>query len=165
MICDSVNVSAISFKQLLAESSMAARINNFIYFSKLGLIRNVTVLKTVLSRFGFKSNLDLIFPLISLLGYFYQIGRLTLKDILKTLVDPKNEEWDLDSPVSLPFQSLYVSLKGMANELAGMEMRPFNLPKSEDREDLAEENELLLSDMIVLHALSQAKLIERNFDQ
>jgi len=35
----------------------------------------------------------------------------------------------------------------------------------EDREDLAEENELLLSDMIVLHCLSEAKKIERNFEQ
>jgi len=30
---------------------------------------------------------------------------------------------------------------------------------------LAEENELLLSDMIVLHCLSEAKKVERNYEQ
>jgi len=40
----------------------------------------------------------------------------------------------------------------------------FSLPKSSEREDLAEENELLLSDMIVLEALSQSKKLERNFE-
>lgn len=87
MICDSVNVSAISFKQLLSESSMAARINNFIYFSKLGLIRTNLVLKTVISRFEYKSDKDLIFPLISLLGYFLSSKKITLKDMLCCLVD------------------------------------------------------------------------------
>jgi len=113
MICDSVNVSAVSLKQLISETSMAARVNNLIYFSRLGLIRTNLVLKTIISRFDFKSDKDLIIPLISLLGYFLNSGRLTLKDILSALCDYRNEEWDLDSPVSLPTQSLLNNLKGL----------------------------------------------------
>jgi hypothetical protein len=71
----------------------------------------------------------------------------------------------LDSPVSLPTQQLLVSLKGFAGQLYDGREAKFQLSHYEDREELAEENELLLSDMIVLHSLSEAKLIERNFEQ
>jgi len=144
---------------------MAARVNNFIYFSKLGLVRTVSVLKTIISRFEYKSDKDLIFPLISLLGYFLNCKKITLKDMLMALVEPGNDEWDLDSPVSLPTQQLLVSLKGFAGQLYDGREAGFNLSQSDEREELAEENELLLSDMIVLHALSESKLIERNFEQ
>ena len=165
MICDSVNVSAISLKQLISESSMAARVNNFIYFSKLGLVRTVSVLKTIISRFEYKSDKDLVFPLISLLGYFLNSKKITLKDMLMALVEPGNDEWDLDSPVSLPTKQLLVNLKGFAGQLYDGREAKFNLSRIEDREDLAEENELLLSDMVVLHALSEAMLNERSFEQ
>jgi hypothetical protein len=144
---------------------MAARINNFIYYSRLGLVRTVSVLKTVISRFEYKSDKDLIFPLISLLGYFLNSKKITLKDILMSLVDWRNDEWDLDSPVSLPTQSILVNLKGLAKSLETGETFEYSLPNKMEREDLAEENELLLSDMIILHALSTAKLIEANFVQ
>lgn len=86
--------------------------------------------------------------------------------MLSSLVDYKDDEWDLDSPVRLPIQSLLVTLKGFSKELAGLEENAeFSLPRMKDREDLAEESELLLSDMIVLNALSQSKLIETNFEQ
>jgi hypothetical protein len=58
-----------------------------------------------------------------------------------------------------------VSLKGLARELHTGERCDFILPHSEERDELAEENEQMLSHMIVLHALSESKLIERNFDQ
>lgn len=161
-VVDSMNVSAISIKQLISETSMSSRLNNILYYSKLGLIRSSFVLSALLSRFGkFKSLTDLNFPLISLLGCLFKQNRLTLSDILKTLIDPRWDEVDLlETVVSLPTQSLLKNFKEMLNK----DNAAFSLPKSDDRSDLAEENELLLSDMIVLEALSQSKKLERMFE-
>jgi len=51
-VMDSVNVSAISLKQLISETSMAARLNNIFYWANAGLLRNVTVLRALLCRYG-----------------------------------------------------------------------------------------------------------------
>jgi hypothetical protein len=50
MVYEGVNVSAISFKQLISGTSLAARLNNVLYFAKSGLLRSVTVLSHLLSR-------------------------------------------------------------------------------------------------------------------
>lgn len=71
----------------------------------------------------------------------------------------------MDSPIALPVQSLVTTLKGLANsDLAVEGYREFPLPHKEDREDLAEENEMLLSDMVVLSSLASAKKLEANFE-
>jgi len=155
-ILNGINVSAISVKQLI-DRSLPSRMNNILFFSKLGLVSNNIVLANLMTRFGFKSFKDLNVPLISLLGYLFKINRITPNDILKVVINPMWEDEPLlEQKINLPYQSLITLLRKMLNDPE----IPFEIPKSEEREGLAEENEEILADTIVLTTLDKAKTLE-----
>jgi len=94
MVVNNKNVSAISFKQFIAERSVGARVANILYFANLGLIRSNSILSILLSRFGKVRDLkDLYVPSLSLLGSLFKQKRISLKDIFTVLIDINNDEF------------------------------------------------------------------------
>lgn len=156
-IYEGTNVSSLSFKQLLSETSVAGRLANILYYAKLGLVRTNTVLSSLLSRFGkVKSNKDLLFPLAALLGVFFKQKKISHSELFGMFVDPESLEWE--SP-TLPYQGLLTYCKGMLNEVPSP-----SISHSETRKEVGAEMMEILADYIILAALDEAKKIERNID-
>jgi len=77
------------------------------------------------------------------------------------MVDPEALDAELlNSTVALPVRTLLTELRA---KLVG-EGRDLIFSSDDDRREIASEHEELLSDMVVLKALSVAKEIERKFD-
>jgi len=157
-VLQGTNVSAISFKQLISETSVASRLANTLYFAKQGLVRTNFVLATLLSRFKIKALKELLFPLSSLLGVFFKQKKISHNELFGMFVDP--EELDWETQISLPFQGLLNLSRGILNDV-----NPLPRISHEDvRLEVGQELTEILSDYILLDALSIAKKLERNFE-
>jgi len=115
-VVDGINVSGISFKQLISATSIGSRVGNILYFSKLGLIRTNTVLAYLLGKWSKVSLKDIRLPSLALLGALFKSGKISLNALAEVMIDPNDDEFDLEeSELTLPDQSLLTAEKELLN--------------------------------------------------
>jgi hypothetical protein len=93
-----VNVSTISFKQLLSQSGFATRVADSYTWLKTGLIDNLPLLGLTLSKFGrpnsFRKLKEIGLPTLSLLGLLHSKGVIEHRIVVESLINPRYEDFD-----------------------------------------------------------------------
>jgi len=166
-IITGVNVSSLSFQQIISQSSRGARVADSVTWIRQGLIDNVPLLCSILDKHGGLGLLSLKrigMEAIALLGLLYHKGIIEHRVVVESLVNPQYKEdfdWDKAS-FSLPLRSI---LKHSLSCLKGQLDKP-NYPFSHEelRKDIYDELEPELSAIILQHALHKCKLLDRDYD-
>jgi len=159
------NVSGLSVKQLISATSMGSRVANILYFANLGLIRTNTILSLLLSRFYKTDQRSAMLPSLALLGSLFNSKKISLKALVTSLIDPKDEYFDLnESKFSLPLKSILTAQKEILNrKVERLDLLP--LSKMETRLEMWDEMESDLTASVILKALQRAKELENSYDE
>lgn len=170
-------VSGVSLGQLRAGWRVAGRVANALSFSNTGLLTSSSLLANTISRYTVQGNRVStlatvknspkgyrLFALgtLSLLGTLFQQGKLSLRELMTALVNPKYSEADFSSEaVGLPLRaSLNVAfsiLTGQQPEVAWS--------KQDVRDEVFDEYESELATVMLQSALVKARVLFENTEK
>uniref|UniRef100_A0AAU6NDL5 RNA-dependent RNA polymerase n=1 Tax=Rhizoctonia solani mitovirus 39-Ph TaxID=3162542 RepID=A0AAU6NDL5_9VIRU len=169
-------VSGISIAQIRAGWRVAGRVANALSFVKSNLISKPSLLAIAISRYAFlngKSALSFVksntkgqklFALgtLSLFGTLYQSGKMSLKTLMMSLVNPHYEDADYSGEaVGLPLKaSLELAFNILTNQPVPEE--PFS--KMERRQEVYDEYAPELATKMLQAALAKARTLYENQD-
>lgn len=171
-------VSGISIAQVKAGWKVAGRVANALSFSNSGLITSPSMLAITLSRYAFSNGIAApnllnkgnkgvkLFALgiLSLLGTFYQQGKLPLKVLMTALVNPNYSEADYSGQaVGLPLRASLNAAFSMLNDATSGSEVTFS--KQEVRDEVFEEYRSELSTIMLQSALKKAQLLLGNSEK
>jgi len=95
-IVTGVNVSSISFQQIISQSSIGARVADAASFIKQGLIDNVPTLGAILSKYGSSTDFTKVksvgMEAIALLGLLFHKGIIEHRVVVESLINPQYRE-------------------------------------------------------------------------
>jgi len=171
---NSVDVSGVSWKQLIADDSLLGRANLAIYFAKRGLITDLKILLRIFSRSA-NENLTTMMSkdnqgslkasLMNVLGYYSNTGLIPLETAFLFLVDPQDEEYsyleskDPQIPFTKTMQYLMSLVKGDFKAV-------IPLSSLEERRDIVMEEILpYIGDAVARDALSLITQLNENYDK
>jgi len=166
-VVNGINVSSISFQQIISQTSIGSRVADAVSFTKMKLINNIPLLGNILSKNGGSTAFSKLKAVgmesIALLGLLHRKGIIEHRVVVESLINPQYKEdfdWDKAS-FSLPLRSILkltlLSLKGEGVDY------PFSHP--EIRKPVYDELEPELSSVILQHALYKIKLLDRDYDK
>nr|WAY16580.1 putative RNA-dependent RNA polymerase [Rhizoctonia solani mitovirus 106] len=169
-------VSGISIAQIRAGWRVAGRVANALSFVKSNLISKPSLLAVAISRYAFtnkKSALSFmknnhkgqrLFALgtLSLFGTLYQSGKMSLKTLMMSLVNPHYEDADYSGEaVGLPLKA---SLELAFNILLNRPIPEEPFSKMERRAEVYDEYAPELATKMLQAALAKSKTLYENFD-
>jgi hypothetical protein len=168
-------VSGISVAQVRAGWRVAGRVANVLSFANSGLITSPSLLAITLSRYAFSKGIAahllvrnnqrgmrlFAMGILSLLGTFYQSGKIPLKVLMTAIVDPRNEDADYSGEaVGLPLKaSLDAAFSILKDATSGPNIQ---FSKQEVRDDVFDEYSSELSTVMLQSALKKAQLLLGN---
>jgi hypothetical protein len=166
-LVDGINVSSLSFQQIISQTSIGARVADAVSYIRSNLIDNIPLLGNILSRNGGSTAFSKLKAVgmesIALLGLLHQKGVIEHRVVVESLINPQYKEdfdWDKAS-FSLPLRSiLMLTLSSLKGEKVDY---PFSHPDM--RHSVYEELEAELSSVILQHALYKIKLLDRDYDK
>lgn len=175
-----VDVSGISWKQFISDSSLMGRINLLIHFAKKGLVTTIPMILCILgnakgdisipslvSDTKSKTKLAMEQSLMALLGHFITSNKLTLKDAVAFTIDPRDEDMEnLDNP-SLPIIATLHEVLRLLNTSGTVhsQYEPLHISQFENRKEIAEDEVIgYMADSIVRDCLSKALMLCNNYD-
>lgn len=95
-IVNGVNVSSISFQQIISQASRGSRVADALSYIKSGLINNIPVLGTILSKNGGSNAFSKLKAVglesIALLGLLHQKRLIEHRVVVESLVNPQYKE-------------------------------------------------------------------------
>lgn len=166
-VVNGVNVSSISFQQVISQSSRGARVADAISYIRSGLIFNIPALGTILSKNGGSNAFSKLKAVgmesIALLGLLHQKRLIEHRVVVEALVNPQYKEdfdWEKAS-FNLPLRSI---LKHTLSVMRG-EGTDYPFSHSDLRKSVYDELEPELSAVILQHALYKIKLLDRDYDK
>jgi len=170
------DVSALSWKQVMAEDSLLGRVNQAIKFSRKGLIPTVSMLVKALSpavnininEYISKYRKDSLYGLMALLGYLAHTEHISLSNAVALLVDPHDEELEFLEDPSLPFTSTLHYVTRLVNANFGLsnpkDLSP-QVSNYDERVEIAEEEVIpFMADSLVRDALSKIAKLQGTYD-
>lgn len=95
-VVNGVNVSSLSFQQLISSTSLGARVADCFHYAKSGVLKNLDILSNILSRKMIKGGVnkffnDLAVPALGLLGLLHQHGVIEHRVVIGSLINPKKD--------------------------------------------------------------------------
>lgn len=95
-VVNGVNVSSLSFQQLISSTSLGARVADCFHYAKSGVLKNLDILSNILSRKMIKGGVnkffnDLAVPALGLLGLLHQRGIIEHRVVIGSLINPKKD--------------------------------------------------------------------------
>jgi len=167
-IWNGVNVSSISFQQLISQTSIGSRVADSASWIRSNLINNIPSLGSILSKKGGANSWNKIqlvgMESLSLLGLLFQKGLIEHRIVIESLINPQyKEDFDWDKAnFSLPLRSI---LKKALSCLKGEETNHLYPFSHEDlRRSVYDELETELSAIVLQQALHKIKLLNRDYD-
>jgi hypothetical protein len=157
---EGVDVSPIPFKPLI-NPSLADTVGLTLQYSEKGLISRLSVLKRLISRFGSSTRKELGNPILAILGALVSKKLIPHRWLVESLVDPKNEDFDLEeSDLKVPQVS---SLKLILDALSGKPVvYPFS--QQEVRNELFDDYEDEFANVVANRALFLGKKLETEYE-
>jgi len=167
-IVTGINVSSISFQQLISQSSLGSRVADSVTWIQSNLINNVPTLGSILSKKGGANSWSKVklvgMESLSLLGLLFHKGLIEHRVVVESLINPQYKEdfdWDKAS-FTLPLRSI---LKKSLSCLKGEDINhiyPFSHESL--RKEVYRELRPELSAVILQLALHKIKLLNRDYD-
>lgn len=167
-------VSGVSLGQLRAGWRVAGRVANALSFSQSGLLSSSSLLANTLSRYSFLKNKVQTLATVkdsnkgyrlyalgtlSLLGVLYHKGKISLRELMTALVNPKYSEADFSGEaVGLPLRaSLNVAFR-----ILNSEQPEVIWSRQEVRDEVFDEYESELATVLLQSALVKARVLDEN---
>lgn len=95
-LVDGINVSSLSFQQIISQTSVGSRAADAVSFIRLNLIDNVPLLGNILSKNGgstvFAKVKVIGMESIALLGLLHQKGLIEHRVVVESLINPQYKE-------------------------------------------------------------------------
>jgi len=171
-----LDVSALSWKQVMAEDSLLGRVNQAVKFGRKGLIPTVSMLVKALSPavnirindFLLNYKKDALYGLMALLGYMAHSNHIPLSNAVALLVDPHDEEYEFLENPSLPFTSTLHYVTRLLNIDLGFADPKDLIPQVssfDERVDTANEEVIpFMADSLTRDALSRIATLQGTYD-
>lgn len=155
-----LDVSPVPFKSLI-NSSLADIVGITLQYSRKKLITGASVFKRLVSRFGNPTRKELVMPILAILGALVSQKQLPHRWLVESLVDPKDEDFDLEeSNLEIPQVS---SIKLILETLEGnAPTYPFS--QQEVRSELFDDYEDEFANVVANKALLLARRLEQDYD-
>lgn len=92
-VVNGVNVSSLSFQQLISSTSLGARVADCFHYAKSGVLQNLDILSNILCKKFVKGGVskfynELAVPALGLLGLLHQKGVIEHRLVIGSLVNP-----------------------------------------------------------------------------
>jgi len=169
-----IDVSGISWKQVISENSAVGRVNFALHYLRKGFITNPSMLWKALTNRRYISFKEMLSSkeerhffennIVGLIGSYLPTGRVTLSSVVSLLVDPHDEGCEQMENPSVPLASTLRFLFEIVNTKGTSEVKP-KLSSFEDRLDVAlEEVVPYMADTILREALARITLFKGNYD-
>lgn len=161
-------VSGISMAGVRAGWNVAGRANNAIAWINSSLITSNSVLAMVLSRYTFtkgqaawhsvfkkkigNQQMKLLgLGILSVLGYYHENGKLTLRQLVTAILDPNSIGNDINADsVGVPLRASLNVISSISSSAYGP-YPEFRFSKQAKRDDVFEENKVLLAGTMASH--------------
>jgi hypothetical protein len=156
-----VNVSTISFKQLLSQSGIQTRVADSYKWMTSGLINSLPVLGLTLSKFGnstsFRKLREVGLPALSLLGLLHSKGAIEHRIVVESLVNPRYEDFDFEKAKFL--LPLRATLHMILEICTGKAYHTYPFSGEPLRNEVFKDNAAEMTAVVLQLALHKAKLL------
>lgn len=170
-----LDVSGISWKQLIAENSLTGRTSFALTMLKKGFITNPSILVKALmssqfTHFDKVSKDNVLYSLVSnacfgILGSFVNLDKISLSSVVALLVDPRLEADELDSEnLKSPLTSVLRTIFQVLNAKPGEKVIP-SISHFEKREEMVKHEILnFMADDMMREAYSKILIFIQEYD-
>uniref|UniRef100_A0AAU7YB44 RNA-dependent RNA polymerase n=1 Tax=Exserohilum turcicum mitovirus 4 TaxID=3229028 RepID=A0AAU7YB44_9VIRU len=167
-IVNGVNVSSLSFQQMISQYSIGSRVADATSWVRSGLINTPSLFGSLVSRYGrpgdFKSMKSVGMEVLATLGLLNSKNLIEHRVVVESLINPQyKEDFDWDKATfSLPLRS---SLKLILSVLKGEEVTSYPFSKEDLRKEVYDELSGELAAVVLQLALHKIKLLNRDYDK
>jgi len=169
-----IDVSGISWKQLISENTSIGRVNLALHYIKKGFINNPSMLWKAMTDHRYMNYKDMLKVeklkatfdnnIVGLIGSFISKNKVSLLSVVSLLVDPHDEGCEQMENPSIPHASALRFLFEIAKSKSAT---PVSLSVSsiEDREEMAKEEVIpYMADSLLRESLARITIFKDNYD-
>jgi hypothetical protein len=172
-IVNGVDASPISMKQLVSSNSLAARVQNLLYFGFKGLVQTFSMFAVILARYPSDGKITTSsvmkksgfhHGLVGCLGNLYRKGWITLDMLVEACANPEDPEFDFSEKdaFSVPSAQVMSLLRKVFTYRDGDDTFGYPFSHKEEREEYRKD--LVLAKDLCLIALHARKQLAEDYD-